>query len=133
MPEDANRSKDATEPQKMHIWPGMVMMAQCKSAAGFSTTIKNGLRYKLPTISNDNFEFVCVSDGGEEKGNSFVMSLEEVAAKMCLTHAITYLSLQARTIYRNLRLMDTSSPKFTIKHLIMGLGRAPKGCDVQVV
>jgi len=55
-----------------------------------------------------------------------------VAAKLRLTHAITYFSSQARTILGSLRLVDTASQHFTLRHLIVGLGRAPNGSDVQV-
>ena len=107
------------------------MMARCKSAAGLAK-VKNGMRYKLLSIDDDVFKFACVTDEGEEKGDKFDMSLEEVATIMRLTHAITYFSSQARTIHGSLRLVNTRSPKFDIRHLIVGLGRAPNGCDVQV-
>ena len=90
------------------------------------------MRYKLLSIEDDIFVFVYVTDDGEDKGCSFELSKEEVATTMRLTHAITYFSSQARTIYGSLRLEDTKNEKFTIRHLIVGLGRAPKGCDVQV-
>ena len=116
----------------MHVWPSIVMMARCKSAAGLAK-VKNGMRYKLLSIDNDIFVFAYVTDEGEDKGCSFELSKEEVATTMRLTHAITYFSSQARTIHGSLRLVNTRSPKFDIRHLIVGLGRAPNGCDVQVV
>ena len=69
---------------------------------------------------------------GEVVGERFLMDKMELGSKMRLTHAITYFSSQARTIVGGLRLARTSSRLFTLRHLIVGLGRAPIGADVQV-
>jgi hypothetical protein len=60
------------------------------------------------------------------------MSLEDVARDLRLTHALCYYSCQARTIHGPLRLSQTDSRWFTLRHLIVGLGRAPGGCRVEV-
>ncbi len=75
-----------------------------------------------------------MNDEGDEIGESFVMDKKELGSKMRLTHAITYFSnsSQARTIVGGLRLAQTNSRLFTLRHLIVGLGRAPIGADVQV-
>ena len=41
-----------------------------------------------------------------------------------LGFAIIYASVQSRTLRSHVRLWDTSHPRFSRKHLIMGLGRA---------
>ena len=116
----------------MYIWVGIILMARCNSTANNSTTIKNDLRYKVLSIMDEAYELVHIDDGGEEKGERSPLTEAELASKMRLTHAITYFSSQARTITGGLRLADTNSRRFTIRHLIVGLGRAPNGCDVQV-
>ena len=65
-------------------------------------------------------------------GDSFELPVQDVANKLRLTHAITYFSSQARTITGSLRLTETGSKHFNIRCLIVGLGRAPNGWDVQV-
>ena len=60
------------------------------------------------------------------------MHKQDVASKLRLTHAITYFSSQARTILGCLRLSETDSERFNIRCLIVGLGRAPNGWDVEV-
>ena len=99
---------------------------------GIDAQIKNGLRYKVLTMGGGVFELVQVDDENKVKGKSFPMSEADLAAKMRLTHALTYFSSQARTITGSLRLVDTDHVRFTIRHLIVGLGRAPNGCDVHV-
>ena len=53
------------------------------------------------------------------------MAKEELGEQMRLPHAIAYFSSQARTIYSGLRLTQTSHKLFTMRRLIVGLGRAP--------
>ena len=109
-------------------------MARCGSN---EKHLKNGVRYQVVKITDEgdedpNFELRQVKDQGEVVGESFLMTKEELGSKMRLTHAITYFSSQARTIVGGLRLAQTSSRFFTLRYLIVGLGRAPIGADVQV-
>ena len=127
VPKPEAKNKDTNQQQDMYIWPGIVLMARTK---GIDAKIRNGLRYKVLTMSGGAFELVQVDDENEVKGESFPMSEADLAAKMRLTHALTYFSSQARTITGSLRLVDTDHVRFTIRHLIVGLGRAPNGCDV---
>jgi len=75
---------------------------------------------------------VRISDAGEPRGEPFELSLEEVARDLRLTHALCYYSCQARTIHGPLRLAQTDCRWFTLRHLIVGLGRAPAGSEVEV-
>jgi len=125
---------DANQPQDMNIWEGIVLMARCRSK---EKHLKNGVRYRVVAITDEGkrdrcFELRRVNDEGEAVGESFVMDEKELGAKMRLTHGITYFSSQARTIVGGLRLAQTDSRLFTLRHLIVGLGRAPIGADVQV-
>ena len=56
----------------------------------------------------------------------------EIPQKMLLCYAYTYHKSQARTIKGTLKLAQTNHKNFSQRHLIVGLGRAPKGIDVQV-
>ena len=78
------------------------------------------------------FEMACVNDKDERVSETFMMSEEDLARTMRLTHAFTYYSSQARTIRGELRLCDTDHRHFTLRHLIVGLGRAPRGDIVRV-
>jgi hypothetical protein len=60
------------------------------------------------------------------------LTADELGNKMRLSYAITYFSSQARTINGPLRLAQTSSRNFSLRHLIVGLGRGPSSRDIQV-
>ena len=122
-------STDYNQPQDMHVWPGIVLMARTKAD---NKTIKNGQRYQVVGLCNEEFKLAAIDDDGTLSDDVFPLSEAELARNMRLTHAITYFSSQARTIGGGLRLADTDSPRFTIRHSIVGLGRAPNGCDVNV-
>ena len=68
----------------------------------------------------------------EERGKPFELSIADVARDLRLTHALCFYSCQARTIHGPLRLAQTDSRWFTLRHLIVGLGRAPAGNCVEV-
>ena len=115
----------------MSVWSGAILMARVDSK---DAGLKNGLRYRVDRVGEAMVWLVQLNKDDEVPagGVSFEMLKVEVAAKLRLTHAITYFSSQARTIQGSLRLLDTASQYFTLRHLIVGLGRAPNGSDVQV-
>lgn len=134
-------SKDANQPQDMRVWVGIVLIARCGSK---EKHLKNGVRYKLLAITTTDsdsddedaaeplFEMTAVDDEDKPVGTSFMLSRQELGSKMRLSHAIIYFSSQARTIHGKLRLAQTNSKLFTLRHLIVGLGRGPIGADIQV-
>ena len=115
-------------PQRMRLWKGIVLMAIVGSA---HKVLKNGLRYRLEEVAA-TARLVRIDDAGAESGEPFEMSLGDVARDLRLTHALCYYSCQALTIYGPLRLAQTDSKWFTLRHLIIGLGRAPAGVCVEV-
>ena len=130
--------------QDMRIWEGIVLMASVKGMLKIKTagsdwaTLQNGRRYQVVAIAvtedgATEFEMVCVNDKDEKVSETVMMSDEGLARNMRLTHAFMYYSSQARTIRGELRLCDTDHRHFTLRHLIVGLGRAPRGDIVQVV
>ena len=141
-PEDPVR--DANQPQDMKIWEGIVLMARVKGTLkikqpnGSPFNLQNGRRYQVVSIAvaeddaEPEFEMACINDQDEQVSATFMMSKQDLATTMRLTHAFTYYSSQARTIYGDLRLCDTDHRRFTLRHLIVGLGRAPRGNCVQV-
>ena len=120
--------KAASQPQSAYLWEGLVLAA----ATTDRRLLKNGLRYQILTIKDDDVTLQRVADTGEAKGEPFQMTRAEVVGKLRLQHAITYDSSQARTITGPLRLDQTWHKHFSQRRLITGLGRAPEGCQVQV-
>jgi hypothetical protein len=117
----------ANMPQRMRVWRGQVLMAVVGSA---HRVLKNGLRYRVLELSP--LRVVKIDDAGEARGEPFALPVEEAARDLRLTHALCYYSSQARTIHGPLRLAQTEHPHFTLRHLIVGLGRAPSGSEVEV-
>jgi hypothetical protein len=110
----------ANQPQKMRVWRGQVLMAVVGSA---HKLLKNGLRYRVEEVAA-TARLVRIDDAGAARGEPFQMSLEDVAHDLRLTHTLCYYSCQARTIHGPLLLMQTDSRWVTLRHLIVGLGRA---------
>jgi hypothetical protein len=117
----------ANQPQKMRLWSGIVLIAVVGSV---HRILKNGLRYRVEEVAA-SARLVRIDDAGAVRGEPFEMSLEDVARDLRLTHALCYYSCQARAIHGPLRLTQTDSRWFTLRHLIVGLGRAPAGCEVE--
>jgi hypothetical protein len=139
------KHRDPNKPQDMKIWEGIILMARVqdgslniKQTDNSTVTLKNGKRYQVVAIAikeddSTEFEMVCVNDKNDKLGETFMMSEEDLARSMRLTHALTYHSCQARTIIGDIRLCQTNHRLFTLRHLIVGLGRAPQGNTVQVM
>jgi hypothetical protein len=118
----------ANQPQKMRVWKGIVLMAVVGSA---HKVLKNGLRYRVEEVA-ETARLVRINDAGAERDEPFELSLADVARDLRLTHVLCYYSCQARTIHGPLRLAQTDSRWFSLRHLIVGLGRAPAGVCVEV-
>ena len=114
--------------QDMRLWPGILL----QSAVTDRKHLKNALRYKVEEVTKDTTLLTRVNDEGEVVGEQFSMPTAEVPMKLRLTYAITYDSSQARTLYGNVRLVQTDHYHMTLRRLIVGLGRAPEGCQLEV-
>jgi hypothetical protein len=119
----------ANQPQDMRVWPGIVL-----TACGTKPPIRNGLRYRVLTlpVGDGAFTVSQVNDREEAVGEPFQLDKGRMAGALRLSHAICYFSCQARTITGGLRLAQTNHKYFTIRHLVVGLGRAPEGGVVEV-
>jgi hypothetical protein len=119
----------ANQPQDMRLWRGIIAMAMCKSS---DAMLRNGLRYQVLDWVGNDFQLARVDDDAQRIGEPFVIGKDVVAEKLRLTHALCYFSAQARTIRGPLRLAQTDHEHFSLRHLIVGLGRAPDGSCVEV-
>ena len=117
------------QPQDMLVWPGIVLMAIVPQSTAL---VKNGVRYEVVVANDTQFDLVAINDDGVRTAASFIVDKKELGSNFRPTHALTYFSTQARTIHGGIRLAQTSHKKFTLRDLVLGLGRAPRGCDVQV-
>jgi hypothetical protein len=117
------------KPQDMFVWIGLVVIG-----CGNNNRIKNGLRYRVVDIKDDMFSIIRIDDDDQLVDDIRIeMEVDELTMSSRLSHAVTYFSQQARTIKCSLRLLNTENKNFTIRHLIVGLGRSPEGRLVSVM
>ena len=82
-------------------------------------------------LSSASVKLAHINDKDGDIGKPFELAQGEVGEQRLLSHAITYDSSQARTIYGPLRLVQTNHKMMALRRLIVGLGRAPDGTSVQ--
>ena len=111
-------------------------MAVCKTT---DAMLRNGLRYQVidwdaaaDKAPVGALQVTRIDDDAQRLGEPFVIGKEVVAEKLRLTHALCYSNAQARTIRGPLRLAQTDHEHFSLRHLIVGQGRAPDGRCVEV-
>ena len=130
-PEDAIEAPSAesdAQSQKMLLWPGLELQGCVIEQKG----IYNGLRYRVQAVDQDVCSVREISDDGKEKGDAIEVAIAEVSKKLWLAYAVTYDSSQARTYYGKVRLVETWRRNFTLRKLIVGLGRAPESVQLEV-
>lgn len=121
-----------TTAQSMRLWPGIVLQAAVTESAG-GYDLKNALRYKVLEVTQATVVVTRINDHGKElDGEKHSLATSLVPSKMRLTYAITYDSAQGRTLFGGIRLTQTRHRHMTLRRLIVGLGRAPSGADVEV-
>ena len=94
--------------QSMWVYPGQVLLACCANSKG----LRNGVRQTVVEATKDH---VTLQNGSK-------LSLQEAGKLLRLAHAQTYASCQGDE-FDSVRLWDTEHPKFTWRHLYVGLSR----------
>ena len=118
--------------QSIIVWPGIVLQSAVTTSSA-TLTLKNALRYRVRSVTANLTEIVQIDDKDmEDLTKIYTMPTKDLSAKMRLTFAITYDSSQSRTLHGGVRLTQILHPRMTLRRLITGLGRAPKGEDVEV-
>jgi len=122
------------QPQSCYIWPGIVVTG-CTRGVG-SPFIVNGINYIVQDFDDKHVvltvhpDFV-VSGGAEVK--PIMLKWQQFVSTLRLTHALPYVYYQGKTVReKTLLLMNVDSPHFTLRHLILGLGRVSKSEYVKI-
>jgi hypothetical protein len=111
----------ANHPQDMHLYPGLELIGCCSKKG----ILHNGGRYTIKEIG----EKVLLScEGGE-----ISLTPLEVVRDLRLSHAITFHSSQGITLNGRIRLWDADHPRFSRRHLYVGISRATNAALVEVV
>jgi len=121
-------ASDQAGAQDMRLWPGIVL----QSAVTDRKNLRNALRYRVVAVDQGVTRLVRVDDRQAVVGEEFAVPTPEVPIKLRLCYAITYDSSQARTLVGNVRLAQTGHAHFSLRRLIVGLGRAPEGSQIEV-
>jgi len=131
--------------QSIQIWVGIVLQAILTEKTT-TYNIKNALRFRVLSVDAATTTLGLIDDIerlgrdfmtaeqllAKPRWNPFTMATPLVSHKFVPTHAITYDSSQSRTLHNGIRLSQLDHPHMTLRRLIVGLGRAPAGTDVQV-
>ena len=110
--------------QVMLLWPGLALQAAATDRQ--HQLKKNALRHTIESVDAQHCKLV------RENGETLTVPTLDVAKLFRLVHAITYDSSQARTLYGGIRLTELENPHFSLRRLIVGLGRSPTGALVQL-
>ena len=108
-------------PQDMHIYPELELIGCCARKG----ILHNGGRYVVKEIGQ---KVLLSCEGGE-----IPLTPAEVVRDLRLSHAITYHSSQGSTLKGRIRLWDADHPRFTRRHLYVGISRATDAALVELV
>jgi hypothetical protein len=109
-----------TRAQPFFCWPGLELQAGKTEGE-----IKNGIRFTVETVDMFN----CQLKGPTA---TFTLATVSTAELFRPTHALAIDSSQARTLMGGVKVVETGHNFFTLRRLIVALGRSPTGACVQV-
>ena len=108
---------DGVDPraQSMRIWPGLVL-------SGGATNRKLGLRHALTyTVETVDADWCTL----RREDTSITIETSQVASAFRLRHAITIDSSQSLTLHGKVLIVEASHGHFSLRRLIVALGRSP--------
>ena len=102
--------------QSMWLWPGLTLVG-----AGGPLCPK-GIMVQVVSLTEDS---VTLSNGA-------TLGRERICKCTRLAHCLCYASVQGLTLPGIVKLWDTASPMFTLRHLYVGISRATRAQNVEV-
>ena len=112
----AHGSLSGNQPQSMWLWKGITLIGACGACP-------KGILLEVTEVSPER---VLLSNGAELTG-------EQVCRCTRLAHCLCYSAVQGLTLPGVVRLADTASPMFNLRHLYVGISRATAAANVEVV
>ena len=104
-------------PQDMILWPGVRLTAVLDGLS--KEGIYNSQLLRVKDWDSTHVKLVCV-----EGGQAYNVTHAFCARNLRLAYAMTYASIQGRSCQGSVALWDTHHPKFSRRHLVMGMSRA---------
>ena len=132
-PSEVRPGSMANLPQDMHVWPGIKLQACVKQR---EQNIVYGLEYEILSTTDMTVQLRQLHPSGDaaKHGEPFELPHEETANKFRLQHALCYYTAQGRTLRDGLVICaDTDHAMFSIRHLIVGIGRVGAAIDMEVM
>jgi hypothetical protein len=117
------RKGEQLSQQSMMVWVGCTLLGCCQS---IKKGIRNGLRYEVLKIEE---EYVILRRDSQE----FRLTQDEVKLYTRMAWARTMASIQGDEVTGSLRIWDTQSRHFTLRHLYVCLSRARDASLVSVI
>ena len=136
----------ATQPQDMWVKPGTILLG----CASHNKKIVSGLEYQVQSVDDATVAVSMRAPWRTSDANRATLDAkslqatqllednvecthEEAARWLRLAYAITYTSVEGRTIpERTIMLLDTANPYYTNRDLIVGISRAKGGVQVKI-
>ena len=117
------RKGETMSQQTMTIWEGCPLLGCCQSV---KKGIRNGLRYQVINIQEEHVVL-------EREGQETRLTYDEVKLYTRMAWARTIASVQGDEVTGSLRIWDTQSKHFTMRHLYVSLSRARDATLVSVM
>jgi hypothetical protein len=118
------------QPQSCYVWAGLEVMGSVRASKG---KVVNGVHYVVTSLTDAGCTLKLhpdfkpsedESEDDERVDGEAKMTWDEFLRTTRLVHALPYCYYQGKTVRDGvLGLMNTRSPHFTMRHLILGLGR----------
>ena len=109
--------------QAMVMWPGSILTAVLHGLNRCG--IYNSQLLTVQSWDQKNVELKC-----SEGGAIYSITHEFCRKNLRLGYAMTYASIQARTCTGTVDLWDTKHPRFSRRHLVMGMSRCTRASYV---
>ena len=113
----------ANTSQPMILWPGVPLTAALDGLSRCG--IYNSQLLTVQGWDQKNVELKCA-----EGGAIYNITHEFCRKNLRLAYAMTYASIQARTCHGTVALWDTKHPRFSRRHLIVGMSRCTRASHV---
>ena len=122
----------SSQPQAMYLRPGMSVLG----CSGERKKIINGCEYVVTAVSDDSVVVDMHADfrtGNDAKELGVTLTHPEASRWLRLAYARCYYTSQGRTLRDAVVVMlDTGHKHFSVRHLIVGISRVPRGSDLMI-
>jgi hypothetical protein len=119
----------SSQPQAMYLRPGMSVLG----CSGERKKIINGCEYVVTAVTDDSVVEDMLADFNDARERGVTLTHPEASRWLRLAYARCYYTSQGRTLRDAVvAMLDTGHRHFSVRHLIVGISRVPKGSDLMI-